>query len=383
MIYLVLLAAVVTYLVVEKCLHARRLRRIPLRIHVNGSRGKTAVTGLTAEILRECGLRTIAKTTGDEPVLHRPDGRETLLARRGPANIREQMRVIRLAARARVDAVVLECMALAPHLQEVSEAEMVRAGIGAITNVRPDHYEAMGLCLADAAAALGRTIPGKGVLVCGADDGSAWIAAEAARMGVPCATVEPLGSVADPVLAENLALAAEIGRQARLPEDRVTAALQRILARGSCARARRLLCPGGPVVLVDLFSANDPVSTARLLDRVLGSPADALPRPWVLLLNARSDRPLRTLALVDALSGDRRYDALAVAGSGRRLALRRLKKAAPRARVIDLAPGEPHRLLAEIGAAVSTRSFTLFGIGNHRGPGADLRRHFAGGIPCC
>jgi hypothetical protein len=188
--------------------------------------------------------------------------------------------------------------------------------------------------------------------------------------------------VPDPVLAENLALAAEIGRQARLPEDDITAALQRILSRGPGARARRQPGPGGAIVLVDLFSANDPVSTARLMDRAMGSPGGALPRPWVALLNARSDRPLRTLAFVDALADDRRYDALAVAGSGRRLALRRLKKAAPRVRVI-LAPGEPHRLLAEIGAAVSAGSFTLFGVGNHRGPGADLRRHFAGGPPCC
>jgi poly-gamma-glutamate synthase PgsB/CapB len=350
---------------------------------VNGTRGKTAVTQLTAEIFRQSGLRTLAKTTGDEPVLHWPDGRETPLARRGPAGIREQMRVIRMAARARVDAVVLECMALEPHLQEISEAEMVRAGIGAITNVRPDHCEVMGPSLADAAAALGRTIPSDGVLVCGADEGAARIADDAARKGVPCLTVEPLRSVPDPVLAENLALAAEIGRQARLPEDDITAALQRILSRGPGARARRLPGPGGAIVLVDLFSANDPVSTARLMDRAMGSPGGALPRPWVALLNARSDRPLRTLAFVVALAGDRRYDALAVAGSGRGLALRRLKKAAPRVRVINLAPGEPHRLLAEVGASVSAGSFTLFGVGNHRGPGADLRRHFAGGPPCC
>ena len=50
--------------VLEFQLHKRSLNLIPLRIHVNGTRGKSSVTRLIAAGLREGGMRTFAKTTG-------------------------------------------------------------------------------------------------------------------------------------------------------------------------------------------------------------------------------------------------------------------------------------------------------------------------------
>ena len=38
--------------------------------------------------------------------------------------------------------------------------------------------------------------------------------------------------------------------------------------------------------------------------------------------------------------------------------------------------------LDAVAAGAAARSFTVFGLGNHRGAGAALRRHFAGGAPC-
>ena len=50
--------------ILEHQFHLRSLSHIPLRIHVNGTRGKSSVTRLVAAGLREGGLRTFAKTTG-------------------------------------------------------------------------------------------------------------------------------------------------------------------------------------------------------------------------------------------------------------------------------------------------------------------------------
>ena len=41
--------------------------KIPIRIHVNGTRGKSSVTRLIAAGLRAGGKRTFAKTTGTAP----------------------------------------------------------------------------------------------------------------------------------------------------------------------------------------------------------------------------------------------------------------------------------------------------------------------------
>ncbi len=52
---------------VENAVHHRRRRKIPIRIHVNGTRGgKSTTTRLIAGILRQAGYKTIAKTTGGQ-----------------------------------------------------------------------------------------------------------------------------------------------------------------------------------------------------------------------------------------------------------------------------------------------------------------------------
>ena len=60
----------------EVVTHRRNLRKIPIRVHVNGTRGKSSVTRLIAAALREGGTVTCAKTTGTLARFIQPDGRE-------------------------------------------------------------------------------------------------------------------------------------------------------------------------------------------------------------------------------------------------------------------------------------------------------------------
>ena len=238
MVYISLLSVVLIYLVLEKVLYQRRLRRIPLRIHVNGTRGKTTVTRLTTELLCRAGIRTLAKTTGDHPVIILPDGRPIPIRRRGPGRIHEQMRVVRRAAREGAQAVVLECMALDPHLQEVSEQAMVRSGIGVITNVRPDHFEVTGGGLDGVADALSRTIPNGGALVTVNGPYEGLFRERAGTRGTVVCVAEaacPLadGSTADPILLENIALVRAVGLAAGLSSAPVDELLQDMAARSA------------------------------------------------------------------------------------------------------------------------------------------------------
>jgi gamma-polyglutamate synthase len=99
---------------VERYWRNRARKAVPIRIHVNGTRGKTSVTRLIWAALRAAGIPPLAKTTGAAPCLLLPDGTERSLRRRGKANIREQLRTLWLAKRSGARAVVLECMAIAP-----------------------------------------------------------------------------------------------------------------------------------------------------------------------------------------------------------------------------------------------------------------------------
>src|SRR5690606_34989028 len=102
---------------VEHYRHMENLRRIPIRIHVNGTRGKSSVTRLIAAALREAGLLTCAKTTGTLARMILPDGREVPIFRPAGANIIEQGRIVGAAAAYGAQALVVECMALQPELQ--------------------------------------------------------------------------------------------------------------------------------------------------------------------------------------------------------------------------------------------------------------------------
>ena len=90
--------------VLEFILHRRRLSRIPIRIHVNGTRGKTSVTRLIAAGLREAGIRCVAKTTGTVPRFILPNGREVPVYRPGGANVIEQKQAVTMAAAQRAEA---------------------------------------------------------------------------------------------------------------------------------------------------------------------------------------------------------------------------------------------------------------------------------------
>src|SRR5687767_9147499 len=80
--------------VVEQIRHKRNLARIPIRIHVNGTRGKSSVTRLIAAGLREGGIITCAKTTGTLARMIFPDGREVPVFRPSRPNVIEQIRIV-------------------------------------------------------------------------------------------------------------------------------------------------------------------------------------------------------------------------------------------------------------------------------------------------
>jgi gamma-polyglutamate synthase len=150
--------------VAENARHQAILRRIPIRIHVNGTRGKTSVSRLIGAGLRAGGRRTCVKTTGSAATLTDPEGREFPLYRRNQANIIEQMRVMARMLEFRPEIAVIECMALHPHYQSLTELRMLRSAIGVITNARPDHLEVMGPTERDVALALAGSVPAGGDL---------------------------------------------------------------------------------------------------------------------------------------------------------------------------------------------------------------------------
>ena len=91
---------------------------------------------------------------GCELLQKQQERRQELLIQKGKielrsASIGEQIKLLRLFSKEKPDAVVMECMAVQPEYQWISEHQMIQSHIGVITNARPDHLEEMGPTIDD------------------------------------------------------------------------------------------------------------------------------------------------------------------------------------------------------------------------------------------
>lgn len=143
-----------------------QLKRVPIRIVVTGSRGKSSLTRLIHSGLTGGGLRAYARITGVLPRELNPQGERTI-SRHASANIRE---ILWWSSQIPSDAqaVVAENSAVAPHLQGYA-ADILAPTLIVWTNIRPDHTEVWGPGLEGAAEALFKGIP-SGVPIVGGEE---------------------------------------------------------------------------------------------------------------------------------------------------------------------------------------------------------------------
>ncbi|HPF70069.1 MAG TPA: poly-gamma-glutamate synthase PgsB [Candidatus Krumholzibacteria bacterium] len=303
---IILLLVLLTVLGVwEQQRHARTRRRIPVRVHVNGSRGKSSVARLIGAGLRAGGLRVVAKTTGSAAALVHVDGSESPIRRRGGPNIREQLAVMRAAVAERCDALVLECMAVRPDLQRVCEHGIVHATHGVITNVRPDHLEVMGPTMDDVAASLGGTVPRKAGFFTAELAYADYLGRRAGKLGTTCTvcraedvTAQEMAGFRYVEFADNVALALAVCQDAGVDRRTALEGMWDVTPDVGALTRWRCVEDGKHVEFINAFAANDPVSYIRIWER-LG--LDAEPGRVVLLMNVRGDRQRRSKDLAPLL----------------------------------------------------------------------------------
>ena len=155
----IIIFILIVLLIIEINFHLKALLKIPIRIHVNGARGKSSVVRLIAAGLRSGGLKTFAKTTGTIPRIINEKGEDVELHRLRSASIGEQIKLIRYFGKQEPEALVIECMAVNPQYQWISEHRIVRSTLSVITNVRKDHVDEMGVSNNEIAYSLSNTIP--------------------------------------------------------------------------------------------------------------------------------------------------------------------------------------------------------------------------------
>ncbi|WP_435858832.1 poly-gamma-glutamate synthase PgsB [Streptomyces varsoviensis] len=385
-LYSVFLIASLTLLIagiVEQRRHYAALEAIPQRVLVNGIRGKSSITRLCAGALRGGDLTTVAKTTGTAARFIHPDATEEPVYRKfGIANVVEQIGIVRRAASYRPDALVIECMAVMPALQEVNQTKLIRSTIGVLCNVREDHLAEMGPTLDDVARSLCRSMPVGGVCVTAERDRLHILREEAAARNCELIVADP-ETVSDDELRgfswftfkENVAIAIAVAEL--LGVDRATA-LQGMYDAppdpGVLSVEKYRTPSGHRLSFANVFAANDPESTLMNVRQLLG--LGAIDRPLHVVINCRPDRVERN-GQMGAIIPDLDPDTVFLIGHPTRSAREGIP-AHWQGRVVDLGGDgrDPDALLTQLLDAMPGDA-SLVAVGNIHGQGEHLLERLA------
>lgn len=368
----------------ESFFHRRNLRRIPIRIHVNGTRGKSGVTRLIAAGLRAGGIRTCAKTTGTLPRMIFPDGSERPVFRPSRANVIEQLRIMRAAVAHRAEAIVIECMAVQPLLQSLCELQLVKATHGVITNSRPDHMDAMGPTPVDVAKALSGTVPVRGklftceqkhletlraaardrkadVIAVGSDDVAAVSGAD--MSGFPY--------IEHP---ENVALALKVCADIGIDRQTALRGMWSATPDAGVMSAHPFDLLGRHNVFINGFAANDPESTGHNWHLAINNFPGLEKR--IAVFNCRADRADRSVQLAESCVRWQPADHYLVIGTATHIfAKRAAQMGLSRSRMVCAERMSADRVVKML-PALADRSSMVMGMGNIDGPGMEMVRYF-------
>jgi len=371
------------YGITEFLRHQQRARSMPIRVHVNGTRGKSSVTRLIGAGLRAGGIRTITKVTGTYPRFILEDDSDVHIHRRGEANIIEQLSVVRLAAERKVQALVVECMALEQQYQRITERQMIHATVGVITNVRLDHIDIMGRTLPEIARVLAETIP-TGQHLFTAENILPGILQQYADKKHATMHISTEDSVSQDEMRgfsyiehrENVALALAVCRH--LGVERQVALQGMYTASPDAGVLKRFVVDafGKQLTFYNAFAANDPESTFLVWKRLKEEVGFDGRR--IVLLNTRQDRMDRARQLTELagrkLSNDLDYLMLigqctdVVKGMA-------VEYGVPLRRILSVGWTTPECVFERV-LEVTERTSTVVAIGNMGGMGGQVADHF-------
>jgi gamma-polyglutamate synthase len=369
--------------ILEYFRHQKRIYSIPVRIHVNGTRGKSSVTRLIGAGLRAGGISNITKVTGTFPRLILEDGTETYIHRKAAANILEQLSIVKFAASRNVRAIVMECMALQPRYQTITERQMIHSNISVMTNVRLDHIDIMGHTLPEIAETMGRTIP-KNEHLFSAENVIPDILKKMADkqntvshfVDFQSVSLEEMKGFGYIEHRENVALALAVCEHLGIEREKALKGMYRAIPDAGVLRGYKVEAFKKNMVFYNAFAANDPDSTMMIWQKIRDEIGFAGTR--IVLLNTRQDRLDRARQLAEMV-------AVKIAGEADFLMLMgqscdvvenmAVNYGFQKKKIINLGWTTPASVF-EMALSVTEKISTIVAIGNMGGMGAETSEFF-------
>ena len=284
--------------IIEKRRNERNIKSIPIRINVNGIRGKSTGTRLITAVLNEAGYKTIGKTTGTAARMIYWDKEEEKQIKRRPRGVTlsEQIKVIDEAAKLGAEALVCECMAVRPEYQKVYQHQMLKSTLTVIVNVLEDHLDEMGPTTTQIAWAFAETIPYNGKCVIPDCEFTEYFKQVAKKRHTEAYVIddslisqEYIEKFDYMLFDHNCAVALTVARALGIPDE---VAFRGMLKAHPDPGALRITEIGKGAVFVNGFAANEPSSSLDIWEVL-----KTTEYPWqdpIIVMNCRPDRVDRT-----------------------------------------------------------------------------------------
>ena len=372
--------------IVELLSHRRTLRQIPIRIHVNGTRGKSSVVRLIAAGLRAGGKVTCAKTTGTLARMILPDGREVPIYRPSGANVIEQKRIVSAATAHGAEVLVIECMALQPELQSLCELKLIEATHAVVTNARPDHLDVMGPGEVDVARALAGMTPQGGTLYtaeqkllpvfeAAAQDRNSKLVTMSDADIDEAVSRDDLAGFEHNEHPANVAMALKVCGDLGVEREVALRGMWTAKPDPGATTTHELDFFGRNVIFINGFAANDPVSSQELWEQAIAHHPRCTQR--IAVINCRADRPDRSLTLGQSFPAWTAADHVVLMGTGTYLFARAATRAGyDSMKLIFVEELRVDELFERLIDLVDDSALVI-GLGNVGGLGLDLTRYFA------
>ncbi len=381
LLIMIIVAAIVG--IIEFVRHQKRIYSIPIRIHINGTRGKSSVTRLIGAGLRAGGISTITKVTGTFPRLIIEDGTETYIYRKSSANIIEQLSIVKYAAYRKAQALVMECMALQPQYQTITETQMIHSNINVMTNIRLDHVDIMGHTLPEIAETLGRTIPRNEHLFTSENVIPETLKKMADKRNTvthfidsELVTPEEMKGFSYIEHRENVALALAVCQYLKIDRQTALKGMYEALPDSGALRRYSVEAFQKQLFFYNAFAANDPDSTFMVWQKIRDE--IGLDGIRIVLLNTRQDRLDRARQLAE-MAGKKladEIDYLMLIGQSTDVVENMsINYGMPNHKVINLGWTTPAKVFEKVLSVTQNMSTTL-AIGNMGGMGAETAEFF-------
>jgi poly-gamma-glutamate synthase PgsB/CapB len=272
----------------------------------------------------------------------------------------------------------MECMALQPQYQTITEHHMIHSNIGVMTNIRLDHTDVMGHTLQEIAETLGRTIPENEHLFTSENIIPGTLRNIAEKRKTVTHFVDPETVSHEEMKGfsyiehrENVSLALAVCQHLRIDRETALRGMYQAIPDAGALMVFRVRAFGKDLVFYNAFAANDPDSTFLVWKKIRDE--IGLEGARIVLLNTRQDRLYRAQQLAEmvALRLEKEIDYLMLIGQSTEvLENMAVQYGIPGKKLVSVGWTTPEKIFEKL-LSVTDKISTIVAIGNMGGMGAE------------